>query len=335
MKKCIQALTLGSILTVLTACGAVHTASDTLTPMSQKTGTILINAKTETEITSKTAQFKTKDSQIKHAQTAVITCTKGTRTVTQTVTVSNKQIQASLNLLVGQWTVRLDVKDESDYIIYTGTTQVTVVEDNPTPVDIQLAMVKGTLILNIDNMNPGSAINWIHVFADPIPNDGGSQSISQVLSNAGTSSSTMLPLHPGVWFIQLEGLDNNQTKVQSASMMVTIAENVTQTLTAVFVDINGNVSINLNLTPMEVTGINLSAPSAALSLTGQTSTTLTATIIPDTAYQGVVYASLNRNIVTVDQTGKITAVGAGTTTVKVFSQDNNTVWAECAITVNP
>lgn len=79
----------------------------------------------------------------------------------------------------------------------------------------------------------------------------------------------------------------------------------------------------------KVTSVSLNKDSLTLDVGG--SETLTATITPDNATdQNVTWSSNNQNVATVEN-GKVTAVGAGSTTIKATVDGKS---AECSVTVN-
>ncbi len=71
----------------------------------------------------------------------------------------------------------------------------------------------------------------------------------------------------------------------------------------------------------------------ALSLYVNDTETLTATVKPDTASQVLKWESSNPSVATVDQSGKVTAVGKGTATITAASIDGTNLKAECTVTV--
>ena len=70
-----------------------------------------------------------------------------------------------------------------------------------------------------------------------------------------------------------------------------------------------------------------------LSLYVNDTETLTATVKPDTASQVLKWESSNPSVATVDQSGKVTAVGKGTATITAASIDGTNLKAECTVTV--
>ena len=71
----------------------------------------------------------------------------------------------------------------------------------------------------------------------------------------------------------------------------------------------------------------------ALSLYVNDTETLTATVMPVTASQVLKWESSNPSVATVDQSGKVTAVGKGTATITAASIDGTNLKAECTVTV--
>ncbi len=81
-----------------------------------------------------------------------------------------------------------------------------------------------------------------------------------------------------------------------------------------------------------VTGITLSQSS--VSLTEGESLTLTATVMPNNADdQSISWNSSNPSVATVDNTGKVTAIAAGTATITAIANDGSGVSASCEVTV--
>ena len=71
----------------------------------------------------------------------------------------------------------------------------------------------------------------------------------------------------------------------------------------------------------------------ALSLYVNDTETLTATVKPDNASQVLKWESSDDTVATVDQSGKVTAVGKGTATITAASIDGTNLKAECTVTV--
>lgn len=82
---------------------------------------------------------------------------------------------------------------------------------------------------------------------------------------------------------------------------------------------------------VSVTGVTLDKTTAELTV-GET-VTLTATVAPDNATnKNVTWSSDNTAVATVDENGKVTAVGEGTATITVTTEDGNFT-ASCTVTV--
>lgn len=63
--------------------------------------------------------------------------------------------------------------------------------------------------------------------------------------------------------------------------------------------------------------------------------TLTATVAPENAMDmTIVWSTSDESMATVSDAGVVTAVAAGTTTITATSNDDNTKFATCAVTVN-
>lgn len=92
-----------------------------------------------------------------------------------------------------------------------------------------------------------------------------------------------------------------------------------------------NVSVtNTTKEPVAITGISLNKSS--LTLNEGSSETLTATITPSDADTGYAWKSSATNIAIVEN-GLITAVAEGSATITCYSVENETIKAECAVTV--
>lgn len=83
--------------------------------------------------------------------------------------------------------------------------------------------------------------------------------------------------------------------------------------------------------PVAVTGVSLNKNATTIAIGANE--TLTATITPANAdNQAVTWSSNNTAVASVDQTGKVTGVSAGTATITVTTQDGNKT-ATCTVTV--
>lgn len=83
---------------------------------------------------------------------------------------------------------------------------------------------------------------------------------------------------------------------------------------------------------ISVTGVKLDKPSLTLQETG--SDTLTVTVEPDNATnKNANWESSDTSIATVDASGKVTAISAGSATITVTAADGSEVSASCSVTV--
>ncbi len=90
-------------------------------------------------------------------------------------------------------------------------------------------------------------------------------------------------------------------------------------------------TLTVNAATVPVTGVKLDQTELSL-YTGE-SKTLTATVQPDSATnKNVTWESSNTSVATVDATGEVTAIGAGTATITVTTVDGNKT-ATCTVTV--
>ena len=96
-----------------------------------------------------------------------------------------------------------------------------------------------------------------------------------------------------------------------------------------------NIYFTANYEDIPTTGVTLSE--TTLALVNGNSGTLTATVEPSEASQSVTWASSNTAVATVDESGNVTAVGAGTATItataKVAAADGLMLSASCTVTV--
>ena len=87
-------------------------------------------------------------------------------------------------------------------------------------------------------------------------------------------------------------------------------------------------------TPEPVTDVKLDKTELKLQLNDLA--TLTATVAPETAgNKKVIWTSSNKDVATVDDYGKVAAVGVGTATITAASEENPDIKATCEVTVEP
>ena len=141
-----------------------------------------------------------------------------------------------------------------------------------------------------------------------------------------------------------------QQRTNSGSDWTNISENATSstyTISSTTTDMSGyqyrcvvtsasGVSVTsdaatLTVDPVSVTGVTLDETELALYTGG--SATLTATVAPDNATdKSVTWSSSDNTVATVDNTGNVTAVGAGNATITVTTEDGKKT-ATCTVTV--
>ncbi|WP_458363707.1 Ig-like domain-containing protein [Clostridium felsineum] len=120
---------------------------------------------------------------------------------------------------------------------------------------------------------------------------------------------------------------NNTGKIAAVS-----AGTATITVTTADGNKTSSCAVTVNNPVAAVTSVALNKTADTLTV-GKTDI-LSATVAPSNATnQAVTWTTSNNNIVTVDNTGKITAVGAGTAIITVYTLDGNKT-ASCTVTVN-
>lgn len=106
----------------------------------------------------------------------------------------------------------------------------------------------------------------------------------------------------------------------------------TATITATAENVSGTATVTVKAKVYPVTGVTLDKTS--LTLTEGETETLKATVAPDNATdKSITWSSSNASVATVDASGKVTAVSAGTATITVKTTDGGKT-ADCAVTVN-
>ncbi|AGK96719.1 Ig-like domain-containing protein [Clostridium pasteurianum] len=194
-------------------------------------------------------------------------------------------------------------------------------------------------IFPISNFNVNQFIYDNNVYADNLPiNNPTSLSLSETsdtLPVGGTDTLTALLVTPG----NATNSDiNNAVKWTSSNINVTTVDSTgkvtavsagTATITATLGNKKASCTVTVN-TP--VTSVTLNKTTDILTV-GSTDT-LTATVAPDNATnKAVTWSSSDTNVATVDNTGKVTAVDAGTATITVTTVDGSKT-ASCTVTVN-
>ena len=125
--------------------------------------------------------------------------------------------------------------------------------------------------------------------------------------------------------VEMRFTDNTTARDANAKVIIPDPENI-----------KGNdIYFTANYEDIPTTGVTLSKDT--LALVNGNSGTLTATVEPSEASQSVTWASSNTAVATVDESGNVTAVGAGTATItataKVAAADGLMLSASCTVTV--
>ena len=101
----------------------------------------------------------------------------------------------------------------------------------------------------------------------------------------------------------------------------------------IWIDTTGK-TYDVNTTIYATSPVNsITLDKTALSLYVNDTETLTATVMPVTASKTLNWSSSDDTVATVDQSGKVTAVGKGTATITAASIDGTNLKAECTVTV--
>gem|GEM_PF-1036831 len=112
---------------------------------------------------------------------------------------------------------------------------------------------------------------------------------------------------------------------------VTAVSAGTATITATTADGSKTASCTINIPVVKTSGVNLNKTSDSL-IVGDIDTLTTAITPSNATNQSVTWSSSNPEIATVDNTGKVTAVSAGTSTITVTTVDGSKT-DSCVITV--
>ena len=98
-------------------------------------------------------------------------------------------------------------------------------------------------------------------------------------------------------------------------------------------EINNDITLTAQWSPIPVTSITVSPASKTLDVGG--TQTLTATVAPATALdKAVTWSTSNGSIATVNESGVVTAVAPGSATITATAHDGSGVTGTCSITVN-
>ena len=156
---------------------------------------------------------------------------------------------------------------------------------------------------------------------------------SLTLTSAGQTATLIATISPNYATDKSVTWTSSNTSVAtvSSSGVVTATGNGTATITTKTTD-------GTNKTATCQVTVSIPAPTLSLNMTAQTltyigqSVQLNATVTPSSS--SVVWSSNNTSVATVDQDGKVTAVGAGNATITATSTHNTSLKASCDIVIN-
>ena len=240
-----------------------------------------------------------------------------------------------------------------------GTAQISVkavAYNYGTPTEIELL---NTLNVTVDK---GFVTNYVFTDADGnvrtenIKNAKG-YTVPQLTMNAGEEITLNVKAMPGLTDAECAGTiaSQKQFTVSTSKTALTATTVDTNTVTLKAADVTADttatvkspqyyrskassanlwaeqftLTVNIKAAPA-VESVSLNESTLALN-TGDTAT-LTATVLPEGANQNVVWSSSNAEVATVEN-GVVTAVGAGTATIKATSASDETKFATCEVTV--
>ncbi|MCQ2463226.1 MAG: Ig-like domain-containing protein, partial [Clostridia bacterium] len=93
-------------------------------------------------------------------------------------------------------------------------------------------------------------------------------------------------------------------------------------------------TVNVTTDDTKADSVTLSASTLTLYTEGTVSAALTATVLPSyAANKAVTWTTSNKKVAVVNESGLVTAKGAGKAVIKAVSAENNAVYASCTVTV--
>ena len=145
-------------------------------------------------------------------------------------------------------------------------------------------------------------------------------------------TATVLPETTTIKSVTWKSSNTSIATVNANGMVTAIAlgEAIITATTADGSNLSTSCVINVGATPAESISLNLTEASLKVDET----TTLTATVLPETATnKTVTWKSSNEAIATVDANGKVTAVAVGEATITATTTDGSNLSATCKVTV--
>lgn len=159
-------------------------------------------------------------------------------------------------------------------------------------------------------------------------------SLSLVAETSGQIVASVLPDNAENKTLQWSSDDENVATVDQTGKVNAIAAGTAQ-IKAAATDGGGaqaTLTVTVTAKPVPVTRVDLSYSSYKMKVGDIVQNG--ASVQPENAtVQTVTWSSSAESVATVDQTGKMTAVAAGTATIKATANDGSGKYAECAVTV--
>lgn len=201
------------------------------------------------------------------------------------------------------------------------------------------AVAQGTATItatsNLDNSKTGTCAITVNAPAAPIPVTAISIDATATIAigESKTLTVTYTPSDANEGKAVSWSSSNNSIATVDANGVVTGAAAGSVTITATSTT-DPTITASCNVTVQAIAVTNVSLNKSTLNLQVGGNETLTATVLPDNATnKNLTWSSSAPAIASVDQTGKVTAVAAGSATITVASVEDNTKKATCAVTV--
>ena len=154
------------------------------------------------------------------------------------------------------------------------------------------------------------------------------------VGNTITLTATVLPENATNTTVTWSSSDTSVASVDSTSGLITAHAAGTTTITATAADgsnVTGTCTVTVSAANVPVTSITLNP--TTLNLKVYETGTIAATVTENASDETVTWSSSDETIATVDSTGKVTAVGAGTATITATANGGTNVTATCSVTV--
>ncbi len=319
----------------LTLGGATATLVPTIAP---------VNA------SNKNVIWTTSDPAVATVTAGVVKATGGgTATITATTVDGNMIATASVNVTATVTSVTLD---KSTMVLKIGDNDVTLVptispvsatnknvtwsSSNPSIATVDAngkvhAVAAGTAVISITTQDGAKVARC--TITVPVEVKGISLNNTSMTLKYGTTATltpVFTPTNATIKTVTWSSSDTSVVTVSSTGVLNPIADG-TATITVTSTD--GGYTATCAVTVIHaVTGVTLDKTSFMLKI-GDPDVTLTATVAPtDATLKDIVWASSSPSIATVDASGKVHAVAAGTAIISATTKDGAKV-AKCTVTV--